>query len=82
MKAAEEAAISAGWYAAAFARTEKLKPLSEMLKPPPTLEEKRDAGSVRLVAMLERMERRSRSAAKPEADKQGSGDAQENHRDP
>lgn len=49
------------WHSAAFARTKDLKPLSEYLKPPPTFEEKREVGSLKLVAMLERMERRGRN---------------------
>jgi hypothetical protein len=44
-----------GWNAEAFARTNKIKPLGEYLKPPQTPEQKRNAGTARLIAALDRM---------------------------
>jgi hypothetical protein len=51
-------AVSVGWNAEAFARTKRMKPLAEYLKPAPTPERTRDQGARDVKLMFDRMIKR------------------------
>lgn len=51
--------MSIGWYAAALGNQKRLKPLADYLKVEPTVEEKRDAGAMRVKAMFDRLAKKN-----------------------
>ncbi|TDW65349.1 hypothetical protein EDF57_103533 [Novosphingobium sp. PhB55] len=55
MKGAAAQALATGWHAEAFARTKRLKPLDKLLEPALTPEEKRNAGTGKVLAMFRAM---------------------------
>ena len=55
MKAQGDLALSIGWNAEAFARTKRMKPLAEYLKPAPTPERRREQGARDVKRMFDRM---------------------------
>lgn len=55
MKASADKALSIGWNAEAFARTKRMKPLGEYLKPAPSPEGRRAKGTSDVKRMLDRM---------------------------
>lgn len=55
MESQGDLATMIGWNAEAFARTKKMKPLGDYLKPAPTPEGRRDKGASEVKRMLDRM---------------------------
>lgn len=62
-KASQEQALSIGWNAEAFARTKRMKPLDDYLKPAPPPEAKRDKGARDLKRMFDRKIKKQEEAA-------------------
>jgi hypothetical protein len=55
LEADSEQAVAIGWHAEAFARTKRMKPLPEYLKPPPSPERQREQGARDVKRMFDRM---------------------------
>lgn len=64
IKAKAEHALAIGWHTRNLHYIDKLKPLSDYLKPEPTQAEKREADAARVSAMFERMARKASEGEK------------------